>query len=217
MQSTNPIFTEINEIKGRIDALDNGIKSRKTRSFDEVDDSEIYKEFEDLKHIIQECKQHPHFEKIAAFLQQRLGTVKRNYQIARREYEKRKGRQIERQYKIIGGEVPISYPEVENGSIFANYLLDIDKNYQSTQALADVTNRHTEIQNIEAEVSTLARLFEEVEELIKQQEEPIKASELNSEQTAGQVEQGITEETKAIKHIRSRNSKRWWALLIASM
>jgi t-SNARE complex subunit (syntaxin) len=44
--------------------------------------------------------------------------------------------------------------------------------------------------------------------LIKQQEELIKALELNSEQTARQVEQGITKETKAIKHIRSRNNKR---------
>jgi t-SNARE complex subunit (syntaxin) len=45
--------------------------------------------------------------------------------------------------------------------------------------------------------------------LIKQQEELIKALELNSKQTARQVEQGITKETKAIKHIRSRNNKRW--------
>ena len=58
------------------------------------------------------------------------------------------------------------------------------------------------------EVSTLARLFKEVEELVKQQEEPIKALELNSKQTVKQVEQGITKKTKAIKHIRSRNSKR---------
>jgi t-SNARE complex subunit (syntaxin) len=217
MQSTAPTFDEINEIKGRIDALDNRTQSLKTRIDNEVDDSEIYKEFEDLKHTIQECKQHPYFEKIAAFLQRRLETVKGNYQIARREYEKREERQNERRYKIIGGKVPTSHPEVENGSIFANYLLETDKNYQSTHALSNVTNRHTEVQNIEGGVSTLARLFEEVEELIKQQEEPIKASELNSEQTAGQVEQGITEETKAIKHIRSRNSKRWWALLIAGM
>jgi hypothetical protein len=35
------------------------------------------------------------------------------------------------------------------------------------------------------EVSTLARLFEEVEELVKQQEELIKALKLNSEQTVG--------------------------------
>jgi hypothetical protein len=53
--------------------------------------------------------------------------------------------------------------------------------------------------------------------LVKQQEELIKALKLNSKQTVGQVEQGITKETKAIKHIRLRNSKRWWALLIAGM
>jgi hypothetical protein len=44
--------------------------------------------------------------------------------------------------------------------------------------------------------------------LIKQQEELIKALKLNSKQTTRQVEQGITKETKAIKHIRLRNSKR---------
>jgi syntaxin 1B/2/3 len=141
--------------------------------------------------------------------------VYENYQIGRREYEKRRERRTERRYKIIGREVPTSHHKVENGPIFANHLLET--NSQSTQALSNVIYRHIDIQNIEMEVSTLARLFEEVEELVKQQEEPIKALKLNSEQTVGQVEQGITKETKAIKHIRSRNSKRWWALLIAGM
>ncbi len=229
-----PTFAEIKQIKDCIDALSNRIQSLKTHynqiinaldpaqeskasaKLDE-DDFEICKEYEDLKHAIQECKQYPQFEKIADTLQKCLGTVYGNYQIGRREYEKRRELQTERRYKIIGREVPTSYPEVENGPIFANHLLEIDKNSQSTHVLSNVTYRHSEIQSIEADVSKLARLFEEVEELIKQQEEPIKASELNSEQTAGQVEQGITEETKARKHIRSRNSKRWWALLIAGM
>jgi syntaxin 1B/2/3 len=232
MQSTAPTFAEIKQIKGCIDALNNRIQSLKTR-YDRIidaldpaqeskasteldeDDFEICKEYVDLKHTIQECKRYPQFEKIADTLQRCLGTVYENYQIGRREYEKRRERRTERRYKIIGRDVPTSHHEVENGPIFANHLLET--NSQSTHALSNVIYRHTEIQNIEMEVSTLARLFEEVEELIKQQEEPIKASELNSEQTVGQVEQGITEETKAIKHIRSRNSKRWWALLIAGM
>ena len=129
MQSTALTFDKINQIKGYIDALDNRTKLLKTRIDNKVNDSEIYKEFEDLKHTIQECKQHPYFEKIAAFLQRRLETVKGNYQIARRKYEKREERQNERRYKIISREVPTSHLEVENGSIFANYLLKTNKNY----------------------------------------------------------------------------------------
>jgi t-SNARE complex subunit (syntaxin) len=117
----------------------------KTRINNKVNDSEIYKEFEDLKHAIQECKQHPYFEKIAAFLQRRLETVKGNYQIARRKYKKREKRQIKRRYKIISKEVLTLHPKVENSLIFANYLLEIDKNYQSTHALSNVTNRYTRV------------------------------------------------------------------------
>jgi syntaxin 1B/2/3 len=234
MQSTTPTFAEIEQIKGYIGALNNRIQSLKTR-YDRIidaldpaqeskalaeldkDDLEICKEYENLKHIIQECKQYPQFEKIADTLQRCLGIVYENYQMGGHEYEKRRELRTKRRYKIIGREVPTSHHEVENGPIFANHLLEIDKNSQSTHALSNVTYRHSEIQNIEMDFSTLARLFEEVEGLVKQQEEPIKASELNSEQTAGQVERGVTEETKAIKHIRSKNNKRWWALLIAGM
>jgi t-SNARE complex subunit (syntaxin) len=233
MQSTAPTFAEINQIKGSIYDLDNSIQSlkahydqiidaldpdqeRKAKAELKKDDSNIEKEFEDLRYTIQVCKQCPHLEKIADTLQRCLGTAYGKYQMGRREYEKRKERRTKRQYEIIGGEVPTSHPEVENGSIFANYLLEIDKNYQSTHALSNVTNRHTEVQNIEGGVSTLARLFEEVEELIKQQEEPIKAIERNGEQAVEQLKAGISEETKATKYARSRLRKKWWALLIAS-
>jgi t-SNARE complex subunit (syntaxin) len=225
MQSTAPTFAEIKQIKGRIDTLDNRIQllkthydqiinaldpsqERKAKAELEKDDSKIDKEFEDLKHTIQECKQYPHFEKIADTLQRCLGTVKGNYQVGRREYKERRELQSKRRYKITG-EVPTSQPEVENGPIFANHLLEIDKHSQSTHALSNVTYHHNEIQNIKAEVYTLAKLFEEADELINRHEEPIKTSELNSKQTVKQVEQGITEEIKAIKYIRLRNSKRW--------
>jgi t-SNARE complex subunit (syntaxin) len=231
MQSTASTFAEINQIKGCIDALDNRIQSLKTR-YDRIidavdpalelaelrkDDSEIGKEFEDLKHTIQECKQYPHFEKIAETLQRRLGTVNRNYQVGSREYEKRKELRRTRHYEIVGGEVPTSHPEVENGPIFANHLLEIDKHSQSTHALSNVTYRHNEIQNIEATVCTLAGLIEEASELVYKQEEPIKASELKNEEVVEQVDKGNTEAIKAIRYTRSRNSKKWCALLIVGM
>lgn len=144
MQSTAPTFAKINQIKGSIDALDNRIQSLKTR-YDRIinavdsalesealaklreDDSKVGKEFEDLNNIIQECKQYPPFEKIAETLQRRLGTLNGNYRAGRREYEKRKELRSMRHYEIIGGEVPTSHPEVGNGPIFANHLLEVDK------------------------------------------------------------------------------------------
>lgn len=52
MQSTAPTFNKINQIKGRINTLDNRIQLLKTRIDNKVDDSKVYKEFEDLKHTI---------------------------------------------------------------------------------------------------------------------------------------------------------------------
>jgi syntaxin 1B/2/3 len=111
-----------------------------------------------------------------------------------------------RHYKITSEEVPTSHLETGNGLIFANHLLEVDKH--STHALSNVTNRYNGIQNINANVYTLSRLFGEMSEVVGEQEEPIRALELNSEQTAKQVEQGNTKATKAIKHIRLRNSKK---------
>lgn len=234
MQSTTPTFAEINQIKGRIDALDNRIKSLKIR-YDEIidaldpaeesiasakleeDESEIRKDLKDLKGTIQIFKQYPDFNKIAGALQRRLGILYRNYQEERRIYKERKDLQSKRRYGIIGGEVPASHLEVENGPIFANHLLEIDKHYQSTDALSNVKYRHNEIQDIEAEFIELAELFQEAGELVDKQEEPIKAIELNNEQAVEQLEEGNTEVKKAIKHTRFRNNKKWWALLIAGM
>jgi t-SNARE complex subunit (syntaxin) len=219
MQSTAPTLTEIDQIKGRIDVLDNRIQSLKTH-YDgiihglnctkalarlEYDVSEICEDFKDLNGTIKNFKQYPDFNKIVGALQRRLRELHRNYQEERRKYEEKKKRQRMRHYEITSEE----HSEVENGPIFANHLLEIGKHSQFTHALSNVRYQDKEIQNVEAGVCELAKLFQEMNKLTKQQEELIEAIKLNNEQAVEQLEKGSTKVKKAIKHTRFRNNKKW--------
>lgn len=76
-----------------------------------------------------------------------------------------------RHYKIASQEVLTSQSQDENGSIFANHILEIDK--RSTHALSNVTHRHNGIQSLKARVYTVAELSQHTNELVEQLGEPI--------------------------------------------
>jgi t-SNARE complex subunit (syntaxin) len=70
---------------------------------------------------------------------------------------------------------------------------------------------------MKGKVVALAELTQQTSKMLDEQEESIKALELNSEQVVGHLEEGNAEVQKATEHTRSKISKKRWALFIAGM
>jgi syntaxin 1B/2/3 len=93
-------------------------------------------------------------------------------------------------------------------------LLSSDRRGQASSTLRNVKERHEAIQNIERQMVELAQLFQDLDQIVQQQEPLVADIEMKGEAVREDVTKGNEEIGTAIVSARSRNRKKWWCLLI---
>ncbi|KAK7519516.1 t-SNARE [Phyllosticta citriasiana] len=102
--------------------------------------------------------------------------------------------------------------EDPNAQIFQQALMQSDRRGQAQSALRAVEGRHLEIQKIEQQMIELAQLFQDLEQIVVQQEPLIENIEQKGEEVRENVEKANDEIGQAITSARSRNRKKWYCL-----
>jgi len=149
----------------------------------------------------------------------RLKAAINSYQNVEKDFRKKLQAQMERQYRIVrpdasDAEVKEACEDTSNQQVFSQALLQSDRRGQAQSALRAVENRHQAIQKIEQQMIELAQLFQDMEELVVQQESSVAQIETHGEEITENVDKANVEIGGAIEKARSRNRKKWWCLLI---
>ncbi|KAF1945123.1 syntaxin [Clathrospora elynae] len=148
----------------------------------------------------------------------RLKATINKYQTLEADFRRESQVAAERQYRIVRPDATdaevrdaVSNP---NAPIFQQALLNTDRRDQASSTLRNVKERHEAIQNIERQMVELAQLFQDLDQIVQQQEPLVANIEQKGEEVRENVEQGNVEMGGAIEKARSRNRKKWWCLLI---
>jgi syntaxin 1B/2/3 len=152
----------------------------------------------------------------------RLKAAMNQYQNVESDFRRKLQAQMARQYRIVrpeasDDEVREAVEDTSNQQVFSQALLQSDRRGQSRAALSAVENRHAAIQKIEAQMIELAQLFQDMEELVVQQETAVVNIEQKGEEVVDNVDRGNQEISTAIVSARARNQKKWWCLCIVGM
>jgi syntaxin 1B/2/3 len=99
-------------------------------------------------------------------------------------------------------------------SLISHQLLNSDRRGQATSTLRNVKERHEAIQNIERQMVELAQLFQDLDQIVQQQEPLVANIEQKGEEINDNVKAANVEIDGAIVKARSRNRKKWWCLLV---
>lgn len=89
-----------------------------------------------------------------------------------------------------------------------------DRRGQASSTLRNVKERHEAIQKIEQQMVELAQLFQDLDQIVQQQEPLVENIEQKGEEIHENVVQANTEIGGAIEKARSARRKKWWCLLI---
>jgi syntaxin 1B/2/3 len=152
----------------------------------------------------------------------RLKAAIQQYQGLERDFRARLRDQMARQYRIVNpnasqAEVERVISDSSDQQIFSQALMQSDRRGQSRAALSAVEDRHAAIQKIESQMSELARLFEDMETLVVQQEAAVTVIEQKGEEVVENIQGGNEHLVKGVESARARNRKKWWCLLICGM
>ncbi|KAL1591343.1 hypothetical protein SLS60_012087 [Paraconiothyrium brasiliense] len=93
-------------------------------------------------------------------------------------------------------------------------LMSSDRRGQASSTLRNVKERHEAIQKIEQQMVELAQLFQDLDQIVMQQEPLVENIEAKGEEIHENVVQANTEIGGAIEKARSARRKKWWCLLI---
>jgi len=85
---------------------------------------------------------------------------------------------------------------------------------EARSALSAVQARHKEIQRIEQTIQELAELFQNMEQLVIEQEPMVEQIDQRGHEVQADVTKGHTELQTAVESARSARRKKWWCLLI---
>lgn len=102
--------------------------------------------------------------------------------------------------------------EDPNAQIFQQAMMQSDRRGQSQSALRAVEGRHKEIQKIEQQMVELAQLFQDLNEIVVQQEPLVENIEQKGEEVRDNVVKANEEIAVAIDSARARNRKKWYCL-----
>jgi len=240
-QDPNKILNECREIDRGVDSIERNLEQLRMlqqRSLDDPDSNQqsstnkqldalssetmtLYRNFAArLKSIKQQPesgtpKNAPQVGKVDRKLKQAIN----QYQNVESDFRRKLQTQMARQYRIVrpeasDAEVREAVEDTSNQQVFSQALLQSDRRGQSRQALSNVQNRHEAIQKIEGQMIELAQLFQDMEELVVQQEAAVGVIEQKGEEVQENLDKGTEQIGVAIKSARARNRKKWWCLLI---
>ena len=138
------------------------------------------------------------------------------------QYQKSLKQQMARQYRIVRPEaseqeVREAVEDTESQQVFSQALLQGNRRGQAQSALSAVQSRHEAIQKIERQMIELAELFQDMENLVVQQEAAVTNIEMKGEEVVENMDKGTEQIGVAVKTARATRKKKWWCLGICGM
>lgn len=232
-------FTEVNEIDSDIEIMKRktaNIRSVHQRSLQDIDTQSIEATQEELRKLTEDASvsNRALSTKIRILKgkvrgdpgkQAQADRVEKNYKAALIEYQKvvldfqeRVRNQIKRQVKIVNPDATEEELEAAcqdgQGQVFSQAILTGNRRGEAKSALSAVQARHKEIQRIEQTVQELAELFQNMEQLVIEQEPMVDQIDQRGHEIQEDVAKAHTELQTAVTSARSARRKKWWCLLI---
>lgn len=142
-----------------------------------------------------------------------------DYRIIDSNYKEESKEQAKRQYTIIqpeatDEEVEAAINDVNGQQIFSQALLNANRRGEAKTVLAEVQARHQELLKLEKTMAELTQLFNDMEELVIEQQENVDVIDKNVEDAQQDVEQGVGHTNKAVKSARKARKNKIRCLII---
>jgi syntaxin 1B/2/3 len=155
-------------------------------------------------------------------IDRRLKSAMGDFQRLDVEYTKKLQEQMARQYRIVRPEaseqeVREAVEDTSQQQVFSQALMQSNRRGQAQSALSAVQSRHEEIQKIERQMIELAELFQDMENLVVQQEAAVTNIEMKGEEVVKNMDEGNAQIGVAIKSARNTRKWKWWCLGIVGM
>lgn len=152
---------------------------------------------------------------------QRFLKAIQDYRIIESNYKEENKEQAMRQYRVVqpdatDAEVENAINDVGGQQIFSQALLNANRRGEAKTALAEVQARHQELLKLEKTMAELTQLFNDMEQLVVEQQENIEVIDKNVEDAQQDVEQGVGHTNKAVTSAkRARKNKiRCWIIVL---
>jgi syntaxin 1B/2/3 len=236
----NAILNELRDIDNSITEINGLVKELQMlqdKSLGAVDNTALLKDIADkggeaiqayraLAERLMSIKQKP--ESGSPRNAPQLGKVDRRLKKAVQDYREvdadfgQKSRSArERQFRI-------AYPEADDrqvreageaendGQVFRMAMMTGNRRGQAVNVEAAVRERSKAIQAIATQMAELAQLFQDMENLVVQQEAAVVNIEQKGEEVVENMDKGTEQIGVAIKSARNRNKLKWWCLGITS-
>lgn len=232
----NAILNELRDIENgitEVGAIVNEIEAAQRRALGAADNTKELKDIADkgtyvvnvyrnLSDRLKKIKQKPESgsPRNAAQLgkvDRQLKTAIQNYRNADAVFGQKTRSARERQFRI-------AYPDADDrqvreagnaendGEIFKMALMQSGRSAQATNVRDAVKQRSDAIQAIARQMGELATLFNEMDELVVQQEAAVVNIEQKGEEVVENMDKGTEQIGVAIKSARNRNKLKWWCL-----
>jgi syntaxin 1B/2/3 len=143
------------------------------------------------------------------------------YRTMDNDFRKKLNEQTARQFRIVRPDA--SEQEVRqavedpSGNVFAQAMMQSDRRGQSQSTLNAVKSRNAAIQQIERDMMELGEMFQQMNELVEQQEAAIENIEMKGEEVVENMDKGTEQIGVAITSARNARKWKWWCLGIVSM
>jgi syntaxin 1B/2/3 len=240
----NAILNECREIDNAINEIENVLESEEFRRLRDkalrgtdpttattqlaVEGDKIVKQYQGLSHKLKTIKQKP--ESGSPRNAPQVGKVDRRLKNAIRSYREKDNEftnelrdQAARQYRLVHPDA--SQAEVNefvedpgrDQQVFASALMRTGRSGQATTVENAVRQRSDAIKQIESQMMELADLFNDMDNLVVQQEAAVVNIEQKGEEVVENMDKGTEQIGVAIKSARNRNKLKWWCLGITSM
>lgn len=136
-----------------------------------------------------------------------------------RQFRQRSNEQSARQYRIVRpdaseDEVREAVENPDNQQVFQQAMMNSNRSGQAQSTMNAVRARHDAIQNIERQMIELAELFNDMDNLVMQQEAAVTNIEMKGEEVVEHMDKGNQEIGTAIVHARNTRKWKWWCLCI---
>ncbi|PVH88197.1 t-SNARE [Cadophora sp. DSE1049] len=129
--------------------------------------------------------------------------------------------QAMRQYRIIRPDATEeevrAAAEDPNQKMFSQALMQSDRRGQSRAVLSAVQERNAAIKKIESQMMELAEMFQDMDNLVVQQEAAVVNIEMKGEEVVDNMDKGNEQIGTAIQSARNTRKWKWWCLGICGM
>jgi len=156
------------------------------------------------------------------FVKSKFTEAVQNYQDIEKQYRSKYKARMERQFRIVKpdatpDEVRAVVNDEQGGQIFAQALMNSNRYGESKAAYREVQDRHRDIQKIERTITELAQLFNDMSNMVVEQDDTLKVIEHNAQQVNVDTEQGMKHTSQAVISAAGARKKRWicfWIIVV---